>query len=219
MYIAPFCFFYNNLVILNLQAQLYLFIMFSTYQASMNFFNERVIKMRQSESLLRVAIEIYTDKKVSSLNTKLYGPKHILSSESCEKWQLNHMLIIDPPSVKTLSKKDILEGRYLSVPCETTPGNPNSTTIYWTKVGEPEFRQSGATLQLANINRTSSGTYRCTAENNYINKEKGTDSQSMVINVQCKLILSFLYIERKCFIYFHYHQKPTVSFTFSKQGL
>lgn len=100
------------------------------------------------------------------------------------------MFIIDPPSVKTLSKKDIIEGRNLSVPCETTPGNPNSTTIYWTKVGE-QFRQSGATLQLANINRTSSGTYICTAENNYSYTEKGTDSQSMVINVQCKLILSF----------------------------
>lgn len=93
--------------------------------------------------------------------------------------------------VNTLSQQDIIEGRDISVTCTATPGNPSSTTFYWTKVDNSGFRQNGATLQLPDIQRTSSGTYRCTAENNYSNGEKGTDSQSMFINVLCK-------ISRKC---------------------
>lgn len=66
-----------------------------------------------------------------------------------------------------------------------TPGNPRSTTVYWTKVENSGFRQNGHTLHVPNIQRTSSGTYRCTAENNYSNGEKGTHNQSMVVNVFC----------------------------------
>uniref|UniRef100_K1RBT9 Uncharacterized protein n=1 Tax=Magallana gigas TaxID=29159 RepID=K1RBT9_MAGGI len=80
-----------------------------------------------------------------------------------------------------MSRRNIIEGRDLSVYCTATPGNPTSTTFYWTN---PGFRQNGSTLQLPNIQRTSSGTYRCTTENNYNNGEKGTDSQSMIVNVQ-----------------------------------
>nr|XP_034316845.1 hemicentin-2-like [Crassostrea gigas] len=91
--------------------------------------------------------------------------------------------IIDPPMVNTLSQENMVEGRDLSVTCTTTPGSPSSTTFYWTKVDNPGFRQNGASLQLPNIHRANSGTYRCTAENNYSNGEKGSDSQSMVVNV------------------------------------
>lgn len=85
-----------------------------------------------------------------------------------------------------MSQKDIIEGRNLSVTCQTTPGNPSSTTIYWTKDFEG-FRQKGPTLQLPNIQRTSSGTYTCTAENNYSNGEKGIHRETIDINVLCKL--------------------------------
>lgn len=87
----------------------------------------------------------------------------------------------------TLSQQDIIEGRNLSVTCHANPGNPNSTTIYWTKVDSSGFRQNGATLLLYNITRTSSGIYRCTAENIYNDKDNGTHSQSMMVNVLCKL--------------------------------
>jgi hypothetical protein len=98
---------------------------------------------------------------------------------------------LDPPFVSPLSKQDIIEGRDLSVTCSITPGNPSSSTIFWTKVGLPGFRQEGPTLQLPGINRTSSGNYSCTAENKYNNDEKGTADQSMVVNVLCKYHLSF----------------------------
>eukprot|EP00105_Crassostrea_gigas_P023191 XP_011442940.1 PREDICTED: cell adhesion molecule 1 isoform X2 [Crassostrea gigas] len=88
-----------------------------------------------------------------------------------------------PPTIKTLSQQDIVEGRALFVTCQATPRNPNSTTFYWIKVDNPGFRQNGLSLQVPNIQRTSSGTYRCTAENIYINGEKGQDSQTMVVNV------------------------------------
>uniref|UniRef100_K1R1Q4 Cell adhesion molecule 4 n=1 Tax=Magallana gigas TaxID=29159 RepID=K1R1Q4_MAGGI len=95
----------------------------------------------------------------------------------------------DPPTIKTLSQQDIVEGRALFVTCQATPRNPNSTTFYWIKVDNPGFRQNGLSLQVPNIQRTSSGTYRCTAENIYINGEKGQDSQTMVVNVLCGLLL------------------------------
>lgn len=87
--------------------------------------------------------------------------------------------------VNALSQQNIFEGRNLSVTCQAIPGNPNSTTFFWIKVDNTRLRQNGQTLHIPNIQRTSSGTYRCTVENMYINGTKGTDSQSMVVNVQC----------------------------------
>ncbi|XP_052712702.1 uncharacterized protein LOC128186825 isoform X4 [Crassostrea angulata] len=89
-----------------------------------------------------------------------------------------------PPKVKRLSQQDIIEGRNLSVTCQATPGNPNSTTFYWTKVDNPGFSQKGSILQILNIQRNSSGTYTCTAENSYNNGEWGTHSQPLDVNVQ-----------------------------------
>lgn len=86
-------------------------------------------------------------------------------------------------------QRDIIEGRDLSVTCQAIPGNPSASTFYWTKVNNPGFRQNGPTLQLPNIQRTSTGTYICTAENNYSNGEKGTNNQTMVIKVFCMLFV------------------------------
>lgn len=98
-----------------------------------------------------------------------------------------HVLYTDPPTIKTLSQQDIVEGRALLVTCQAVSGYPNSTTFYWTKENNPGFRQNGSTLHIPNIQRTSSGTYRCTAENNYSIGEKGTHSQSMDVNVLCEI--------------------------------
>lgn len=98
----------------------------------------------------------------------------------------------DPPTIKALSQQDIVEGRALLVTCQAVSGrNPNSTTFYWTKEDNPGFIQSGSTLHIPNIQRTSSGIYRCTAENNYSIEEKGTHSQSMDVNVLCEIFFSF----------------------------
>lgn len=92
----------------------------------------------------------------------------------------------DTPIVNALSQQDIIEGKDLSVACTATPGNPRATLFFWTKIDNPGFKQSGTTLQLHNIQRTSSGTYRCTAENSFSYVEKGSDSQSVTINVLCE---------------------------------
>lgn len=84
-----------------------------------------------------------------------------------------------------LSNQDIIEGGDLSVNCTATPGNPGSTSFYWTKIDNPRIRQNGSTLQLYKIQRNNTGTYRCTAENTYYNQESGTHNQTMVINVLC----------------------------------
>lgn len=117
---------------------------------------------------------------------------------------------IDPPTVKPFWQQNIVEGRNLTVTCLAEPGNPNTTIFFWTKEGNPLFRQNGATLQLQNIQRTSSGIYRCTAENLYGNGEKGTHSQSMVINVFCKCFVSLC-----MHIYFLFYSVPRKLFTYS----
>lgn len=95
-------------------------------------------------------------------------------------------LFKDPPAVKTMSQRNITEGDILKITCEADPGNPNSTMFIWSMEGSSEFTQNGATLQLPNIRRTSSGIYKCTAQNNYDDGQKGTDSQSVVVNVLCE---------------------------------
>lgn len=103
--------------------------------------------------------------------------------------------VLYPPTIRTLSQQDIKEGSQLIVNCTVTPGNPSSTTFYWTKVDNSGFRQNGSTLQFYNIQRNSSGTYRCTAENNYNNGVKGTHSQALEVNVLCEIFfLSYSFI-------------------------
>lgn len=93
----------------------------------------------------------------------------------------------DPPSVGNLTRNlDRIEGNSLSINCHANPGNPKNTTYYWTKVDNRGFIQNGSTLQLSNIQRNSSGTYICTAENSFYNGDKGKHNQSMFVNVLCK---------------------------------
>lgn len=100
------------------------------------------------------------------------------------------VLFIDPPTVDTLSQRDIIEERDLSITCTATPANPSFTTFWWTNEDNSGFKQNGATLQLYNIQRNSSDTYRCTAENSYCNGKKGPDSQFTVVSVQCRSLMS-----------------------------
>ena len=85
-----------------------------------------------------------------------------------------------------LTQQEIVEGSDLSVTCRATPGNPSSTTFFWTKVDNSGFRQNGARLHIPNIPRDRFGVYRCTAENTYNIGGKGMNSQEMVVNVLCK---------------------------------
>lgn len=107
----------------------------------------------------------------------------------------NEIIILfeDPPVVNPLSQQNITEGSNLSVNCTATPGNPSTTTIYWTKIDNLGFRENGSILKLFNIQRTNSGTYVCAAENKYINERKGTHNETMVVNVQCKYYIRNYY--------------------------
>ncbi|XP_078332848.1 contactin-6-like [Crassostrea virginica] len=96
--------------------------------------------------------------------------------------------VLFPPSVMPLTQQEIVEGSDLSVTCRATPGNPSSTTFFWTKVDNSGFRQNGARLQIPNIPRDWFGVYRCTAENTYNIGGKGMNSQEMVVNVLCRPI-------------------------------
>ena len=82
----------------------------------------------------------------------------------------------------------MLEGSHTTLFCEAT-GRP-TPNITLTRVLEDgrdgeEVLSQGPTWNFPNINRTSSGTYRCTAQNGYENA-----SQVFKVNVTCKYILS-----------------------------
>lgn len=101
------------------------------------------------------------------------------------------MCIVDPPEVKILPKKTQIEHTNLSINCNTTPGNPNTTKFLWTKVDSPGFMQREANLLLPHIQKNSSGTYKCKATNTYRNGDTGTHSGEIVIDIQCKLCSLF----------------------------
>ncbi|XP_062602889.1 immunoglobulin superfamily member 10-like, partial [Saccostrea cucullata] len=97
--------------------------------------------------------------------------------------QFNNVDVLYEPSVSSLSNHTILEGEDLLVTCNVTAGHPRSFVVFWTKADNPNFRFNGTTLIIYRIQRTSSGTYRCTAENYYNYLGKGTSSQTMFVNV------------------------------------
>lgn len=85
-----------------------------------------------------------------------------------------------------MSQQNVTEGTHFQIICNATPGNPTPISIVWTKEENTMFILKEPILQLSYINRTNSGTYRCTAENDYGNGKKGTHSQDMVVNVLCR---------------------------------
>lgn len=72
----------------------------------------------------------------------------------------------------------------MAMVCETT-GKP-TPIISWTRVLEDgsnsEVLHQGSTWDFQNINRTDTGTYRCTAYNGFGNEA----SQVFKVNVTCK---------------------------------
>lgn len=126
----------------------------------------------------------------TSFGTYICSAENIYSNEA--KGRDSQSMIINvlyPPKVEALSTENVIEGNNLSKICNATPGNPNFTSFFWTKIDDTQFRQDGSILQLPNINRTSSGTYKCTAENKYSNDKKGTSSQTMVVDVLYKPVI------------------------------
>lgn len=85
-----------------------------------------------------------------------------------------------------LSNVKRVEGEHVQITCNVVAGNPPSTTIYWTKSGDSEFKGSGPTLVFSNVSRSHSGRYSCVAENNYLIGGKGIDQQSFLLDVLCR---------------------------------
>ena len=100
--------------------------------------------------------------------------------------------VVDPPVVSSIDDVQRVEHTRVNVRCIVTPGNPNTTSIYWTKSGYSGVRGTGTTFVLNNISRTDSGTYFCIAENTYKSGGKGEDQQSFIIDVLCRRTLILL---------------------------
>ncbi|XP_062566514.1 hemicentin-1-like isoform X1 [Saccostrea cucullata] len=89
-----------------------------------------------------------------------------------------------PPRISLPSTLKPVEGEYLTVVCNVTEGNPRPVTkISWYKSGHGFFK-NGKILSFPNITRSHSGTYTCTAENTYFSGARGSDKQSITIDVE-----------------------------------
>ena len=100
---------------------------------------------------------------------------------------------LDPPTVKTMPDKVIKEGATLALTCEVTSANPLPNTYTWTKVGDEGFTQAGPVLTIHNIQRSHTGTYRCTATNTMVptigGVQQGSDAKDIAVKVQCRYLL------------------------------
>ena len=93
--------------------------------------------------------------------------------------------VVDPPVVSPIDDVKPEVHTSVNVRCIVTPGNPNTTYVYWTKSGYSGVRGYGKTLVLNYISKSDSGTYSCIAQNNYHSGGIGNDSQSFPIDVLC----------------------------------
>ncbi len=93
--------------------------------------------------------------------------------------------------VSVSNDQPVQEGTNVTLFCEAS-GNP-TPNIIWTKVlkddSDSKVQHQGPTWDLPNINRTASGTYRCTANNGIGNPV----SHKLRVNVLCKYITALNY--------------------------
>ncbi|XP_062617806.1 uncharacterized protein LOC134279425, partial [Saccostrea cucullata] len=106
--------------------------------------------------------------------------KYVIDSEKLENLTL---IIASPPAVHTLNNSTAIEGTDFNKKCLYNVGKPPETNVYWTRQGS-SFRHEGDVLSLTKIQRSSSGTYTCTAQNQYSSGNKGQSKQSMTIDVE-----------------------------------
>ena len=125
------------------------------------------------------------------------GGHPLLQSRSCSvkylqssTTRLSVFVLLFSVPVKPINvsgDQTVLEGSHTTLFCEAT-GRP-TPNITLTRVledgSDSEVLPQGSTWNFPNINRTTSGTYRCTAENEY---EKV--SQVFKVNVTCKYFTS-----------------------------
>ncbi len=97
--------------------------------------------------------------------------------------------------------QSVREGSNSQLFCEAS-GKP-TPNITWTRVLEDgsnsEVLHEGPTWDFLNINRTSSGTYRCTGYNGIGNPI----SHKVKVNVTCKFLNLYINVEGRYFSKFH----------------
>ena len=97
---------------------------------------------------------------------------------------------MDKPVISGKQQLTAKEGTNLFLSC-STKGYPE-VTYKWKYNGQ--FLQNGSTLVIQNLKRQDSGSYICTA----INEFKTMESSPTVLNVTCKLTTSLPYTLLQC---------------------
>ena len=95
---------------------------------------------------------------------------------------------LDPPSIKSMTTHDVLEGDLLSLDCPATEGNPTDTMYGWKRSSDNE-QWLTRTLTLR-VHRTDDAVYTCTASNvmtpTGFEPVLGYANGTVHLNVQCK---------------------------------
>ena len=124
--------------------------------------------------------------------------------------KINISQLTDPPTIQTISDQTIRVSRNLSITCRVSSANPLPHQYTWTKVNDDTFRQTGPVLTIPNIQPRHAGTYRCTAVNTMVptsgRSQQGSDTEDVVVDVQCMYLVMVADLCHFSFRYFVRHE-------------
>ncbi|KAL1506126.1 hypothetical protein ABEB36_005549 [Hypothenemus hampei] len=97
-------------------------------------------------------------------------------------------VLYGPIVILETKTKEAEEGESVSIKCNVT-ANPSPETIEWLKDGKPDFRKSGANLEINRVTAEDSGTYFCRAVNRLSPSGHGTRKTERVGNATIALLV------------------------------
>ena len=87
------------------------------------------------------------------------------------------VVVLYGPRVSVEKFKEVDEGGDVTVECKAS-SNPEPTSVYWTRVDKPQFRQTGRFLHLRNVSHVSGGDYTCVVTNKLNPSGEGSRERS-----------------------------------------
>ncbi|XP_045161961.2 hemicentin-1-like isoform X2 [Mercenaria mercenaria] len=120
------------------------------------------------------------------------------SSQSGEHARNIYLNILYPPTIGHLTNQTVIEGSPFNILCPVNPGNPEQSTITWTRNGDTK-QWNTQTLLLSNTHRKDHMIYTCTVYNTMKpsceNESKGKASRSFHLNVVYKTYVKEFHVK------------------------
>ena len=106
----------------------------------------------------------------------------------CWKTPFSRSALLVPVALEQIQNVTVEEGRNVTKECSVTSGTP-PLNVFWENLKTGQVTEEKL-LNIIDIRRNQTGEYRCIANNTC-----GSESTTMFINVQCKIIHMFFFIQ------------------------